>query len=128
VSLSLTQELKRHQIRQHEERLKLGTVWNDFDLVFPSEVGTPFTMSRVTRVYKRIKNNAEITKPIRLYDLRHTVATLLLQANVNPKIVSERLGHSTVTQTLDTYTADLPHLQEQASEHLEDMIFRKTGT
>jgi len=127
LPLSLTQELKRHRIRQHAERLKLGIAWKDFDLVFPSEVGTPLTMSRVTRVFKRIKSNAKLIKPIRLYDLRHTVATLLLQANVNPKIVSERLGHSTITQTLDTYTAVLPHLQEQASEHLEDMIFSKTG-
>ncbi|MDQ3801811.1 MAG: site-specific integrase [Acidobacteriota bacterium] len=128
LPLSLTQELKRHRIRQHEERLKLGTAWTDINLIFPSQVGTPLTMSRVTRVFKRIKDNAEITKSVRLYDLRHTMATLLLQANVNPKIVSERLGHSTVTQTLDTYTAVLPHLQEQASEHLEDMIFGKTGT
>ncbi len=116
---SLIQELKQHRIRQHKERLKLGAAWNDFDLVLPSEVGTPLTMARVTRVFKRIKTNAEITKPIRLYDLRHTVATLLLQANFNPKIVSERLGHSTIAQTLDTYTADLPHLQLEAQTFRE---------
>ena len=82
-------------------------------------------MSRVTRVFKRIKSNAELTKPTRLYDLRHTVATLLLQANVNPKIVSERLGHSTIVLTLDVYSHVLPSMQQDATAQLEEMIFRK---
>lgn len=61
----------------------------------------------------------------RLYDLRHTTAALLLRAGVNPKIVSERLGHSTIVLTLDCYSHVLPSMQEAATEHLEGMIFRK---
>lgn len=106
--------------------MKLRNCWQDFDLIFPSQVGTPLTMGRITWVYKRIKKDAEIFKSIRLYDLRHSTATLLLQANVNPKIVSERLGHSTTTLTLDVYSHVLPTLQEKATEHLEDIIFSKT--
>ncbi len=126
LPVSLVKELKKHRIRQCEERIKLASVWQDFDLIFPSQVGTPLTMGRITRVFKRIKKDAGIKKPLRLYDLRHSTATLLLQANVNPKVVSERLGHSTITLTLDVYSHVLPTMQEQATEHLEDMIFRKS--
>jgi integrase len=128
LPVSLVKEVKRHRIRQQKERLKLGSNWQDFDLIFPSQVGTPLTMGRITRVFQRIKTDAEITKNLRLYDLRHSTASFLLQANVNPKVVSERLGHSTITLTLDVYSHVLPTMQEQATEHLEEMIFSKTGS
>jgi integrase len=127
LPVSLIKELKQHRVRQHKERLKLGSNWQDFDLIFPSQVGTPLTMGRITRVFQRIKKDIKITKKIRLYDLRHTSASFLLQKNVNPKVVSERLGHSTVTLTLDVYSHVLPTMQQDATEHLEDMIFSKTG-
>ncbi len=60
---------------------------------------------------------------IRLYDLRHTMATLLLLAGENPKIVSERLGHASITLTLDTYSHVLPNMQETATEKLEKLMF-----
>jgi integrase len=84
-------------------------------------------MGRITRVFQRIKIDCKITKPLRLYGLRHSTATFLLQKNVNPKVVSERLGHSTVVLTLDVYSHVLPTMQQDATEHLEDMIFSKTG-
>ena len=127
LPVSLVKEIKQHRIRQNKERLKLGSNWQNFDLVFPSQVGTPLTMGRITRVFQRIKTDAEITKNLRLYDLRHSTASFLLQANVNPKVVSERLGHSTVVLTLDVYSHVLPTMQEEATEHLEEMIFSKTG-
>lgn len=126
LPLSLIREIKQHRVRQHKERLKLGSDWHDFDLIFPSAVGTPLTMGRITRVFQRIKKDAKITKKLRLYDLRHSSATFLMQANVNPKVVSERLGHSTITLTLDVYSHVLPTMQEQATEYLEDVIFSKT--
>ena len=60
---------------------------------------------------------------IRLYDLRHTCATLLLLAEENPKVVSERLGHSTVVLTLDTYSHVLPTMQEKATARLELLLY-----
>lgn len=122
---SITKELRKHRKKQAEERLKLGTAWQNHDLVFPSEIGTPLNTPNVTRTFKKILTKAEIRTSIRLYDLRHTCATLLLLAGVNPKIVSERLGHSTVTLTLDVYSHVLPGMQEAASQHLETMIFSK---
>jgi len=62
-----------------------------------------------------------------LYSLRHTCATLLLASGENPKVVSERLGHSSVKVTLDTYSHVLPDMQERASERLNDLLYQKTG-
>ena len=125
---SVMQELRRHRIRQNEERLKLGASWHQNDLVFPSEIGTPLNPPNVTRHFKRILKKAKIRTSIRLYDLRHTTATLLLQAGINPKIVSERLGHSTITLTLDVYSHVLPNMQQDATAQLEEMIFRANET
>lgn len=118
-------ELKEHQTKQNEEKLNPKIQWQDLNLVFPSQVGTPLTMARVSRVFKRIKEEAQIIKPLRLYDLRHSTATLLLQANINPKVVSERLGHSTIVLTLDVYSHVLPTMQEMATQQLEELIFSK---
>jgi len=60
---------------------------------------------------------------IRLYDLGHTTASLLLSAGENPKVVSERLGHASIILTLDTYSRVLPTMQESATEKLEKMMF-----
>lgn len=125
---SLLKPLQKHRIKQHEARLKLGAAWTDLDLVFPSEVGTPLNPPNITRAFKRVLEKAKIRTSIRLYDLRHSTASLLLEAETHPKIVSERLGHSTVTLTLDTYSHVAPHLQQTASERLDEMIFKKTGT
>jgi integrase len=57
--------------------------------------------------------------PVRFYDLRHKCATLLLTGNVNPKIVSELLGHSTIAKTLDTYSHVLPNMRDQAAAAME---------
>jgi integrase len=66
---------------------------------------------------------AGLPEVFRFYDLRHTCATLLLAANVNPKIVAERLGHASVTLTLDTYSHVLPTMQRAAADQLEAMLF-----
>jgi integrase len=59
---------------------------------------------------------------IRFHDLRHTCATLLLSKNVNPKVVSEMLGHSSIAITLDTYSHVLPNMQESAARAMEDAL------
>lgn len=64
---------------------------------------------------------------IRLHDLRHTHATLALQAGVHPKIVSERLGHSTVSLTLDVYSHAVPHMQRDAADEIARVLFGSEG-
>jgi integrase len=125
---TIVKELKAQRKKQLEERLKLGAAWQNNNLVFPSEIGTPLLSRNLFRVFKRTLKKAEIRESIRLYDLRHTTATLLLLGGINPKVVSERLGHSTITLTLDVYSHVLPTMQQDASEQLEAMILSKTSS
>ena len=101
---SLMKKLAAHKRKQAEERLRLGSAWHNHDLIFCGEQGMPHTIPNLTcRYFRPILEKAELPR-IRLYDLRHTCATLLLAANEHPKVVSERLGHASVTLTLDTYS------------------------
>lgn len=121
----LIEKLTAHKRKQAEARLKLGAAWQAFDLVFCSEEGTPLSIPNLTyRYFRPILTKAKLPR-IRLYDLRHSCATLLLIAEENPKIVSERLGHSTIVLTLDTYSHVLPHMQQSASSRLESLLYNK---
>lgn len=121
----LLQKLISHKRKQAETRLKLGAAWHTFDLVFCSEEGTPLSIPNITyRYFRPILTKAKLPR-IRLYDLRHTCATLLLIAEENPKVVSERLGHSTIVLTLDTYSHVLPTMQQGATARLEKLLYRK---
>jgi len=65
---------------------------------------------------------AELPETLNLYSLRHSCATLLLSAGVNPKVVSERLGHASIVLPLDTYS-HVPDMQQAASNKLEKILF-----
>ena len=96
----------------------------EHDLVFPNSNGEPLDAHHAAqRNYKRVLARAGLPDTFRLYDLRHTCATLLLLAGVHPKVVSERLGHSSIRETLDTYSHVLPSMQRQASDTLEAILF-----
>jgi integrase len=124
----LLQKLATHKRKQAEARLKLGAAWQAFDLVFCSDEGTPLTIPNITyRYFRPILTEAKLPR-IRLYDLRHTCATLLLIAEENPKVVSERLGHTTIVLTLDTYSHVLPTMQQGATARLEKMLYKKGGS
>jgi integrase len=97
----------------------------DDDFMFPSRAGTPIDVRNLARAhFKPILQRAGLPAEIRLYDLRHTHATLLLLAGVNPKIVSERLGHASVMLTLDVYSHVLPGMQAESARQLDSMLFR----
>jgi integrase len=129
ISEILIRLLKDHKKRQAEERLKAGSEWKAFDLVFCTEMGSPVDLPNVrTRNFKPILERAKISPKFRIYDLRHTCATLLLSKGIHPKVASERLGHSSVVLTLNTYSHVLPTMQAEASETLEKMCFAETGT
>ncbi len=74
------------------------------------------------RSFKRVLSRADLPAGTRFHDLRHTCATLLLSRNVNPKVVSEMLGHATIAITLDTYSHVLPDMQEKATKALEEAL------
>ena len=97
----------------------------EYNLVFPNQKGNPLNINNlIHRDFKPVVDNAGLPPKLRLYDLRHTHATLLFLAGVHPKIVGERLGHSSITLTLDTYSHVLPGMQEESAQKLNAMLFQ----
>ncbi len=124
IPKSLVQGLKEHKRHQAEERLKAGPDYQNHDLVFATAEGSPLMhQNLMRRHFKPILKLAGLSESFRMYDLRHSCATLLLAAEENPKVVSERLGHATINLTLDTYSHVLPSMQKAATEKLEQMLF-----
>jgi integrase len=107
--------LQRHRARQNERRLALGSAWVDSGKVFIYDDGSPLRPSWISDRFVKLYMAAGLP-PIRLHDLRHTAATLMLAAGVDMKVVQETLGHSTYATTSDVYTSVLPELAEAAAE------------
>jgi len=114
--------LRAHRRRQLEERLAWGGAYTDNDLVFARENGDPIHPNRFSEWFDRRLASAGVPR-IRLHDLRHTHASLALAAGINPKVVSERLGHATISITLDTYSHVIPAMQEDAAEKIARVVF-----
>jgi integrase len=111
--------LRRHHARQLEDRLLRGQAWEDNDLVLANEVGRPFEARNVLRrSFWPLLTKAGLPH-MRFHDLRHTAATLLLGRGINPKIVSEMLGHANIHITLGLYSHVLPHMQQQAADAMD---------
>ena len=113
--------LRAHRRHQLEERLAWGAAYNDTGYVFTNENGEPIHPNRITVLFRR-EGTALGMPPVRLHDLRHTSASLMLSAGIHPKIVSERLGHSSIAITLDLYSHVIPGMQADAAEKLGVMI------
>jgi len=115
--------LKAHRERQLDEREKLAELWQDYDFVFATQVGTPLNRHNFfRRCFKPLLEEAGLPRSVRFHDLRHTCATLLLSKNVNPKIVQELLGHANISQTMDTYSHMLPDMQERAASAMDEIL------
>ena len=91
------------------------------ELVFCYRTKTPLNPIDISKRFVKMSKGAGLRR-IRLHDLRHTHATLALQAGIHPKIVSERLGHSTISLTLDIYSHAIPHLQKEAAAELATLV------
>jgi integrase len=112
----------RHRVCQLEERQALGAAWMDHHFVFTRKDGEPLRGTHVLEREFRPLLQAAGLPPIRLHDLRHTAATLLLLQNVPVKVVSEMLGHSSVAITLDRYSHVLPSMQRDAAAAMERLL------
>jgi integrase len=111
-----------HLERQLGEIDRVGSLWSENGLIFASETGEPLNRHNLTRrSFKPLLKRAGLPQ-IRFHDLRHTCATLLLTRNVNPKIVSEMLGHSSIAITLDTYSHVLPNMRDKAAAAMEEAL------
>ncbi len=110
--------LRKHRIEQAKVRLALGQGRGEENLVFPTIDGKPWRPSALSDSFTYVVARSGLGH-LRLHDLRHSHASQLLRANVHPKVVSERLGHSTVGITLDTYSHLLPGLQREAADKVD---------
>lgn len=95
--------LREHKAAQAAERLRAGEAWANLDLVFCNETGEILNPMTFTRTTKALANDAGVP-PLAPHAARHTWATLALSSGVHPKVVQERLGHSSIALTLDRYS------------------------
>ncbi len=109
--------LKAHRAEQARTKLVAGECYEDNGLVFPGHLGAPWKPNSFSASFAAKMKKLGFT--ITFHDTRHSHATLLLAEGVHPKIVSERLGHSTVGMTLDRYSHVLPNMQEAAAQATE---------
>jgi integrase len=101
---------------------RMGSLSQPGGLIFATETGTVIKPSNLrNRSFKPLPKKARLP-PIRFHDLRHTCATLLLSKDVNPKVLSEMLGHFSISVTLDIYFHLLPNMQEKAAKALEEAL------
>ena len=113
--------LRAHRARQSEERLAWGAAWPDAGLVFTREDGRHLDPYWPTHALPRLAQEVGLPR-IRVHDLRHSYASAALVAGVSAKVVSDRLGHSTIAITLDTYSHVLPALDEEAADRVAALI------
>ena len=117
---SLSVLLREHKEYQSALRIFNGNPLQQDDLIFSDLEGQPINPNTITPMFNKIAKRLNLK--LRLHDLRHTHATLMLKSGIHPKIVSERLGHSTVAFTLDTYSHVVPGLQEAAAKVFDDNL------
>lgn len=123
ISTNLRNRLMDHRRTQNAFRLASKLSYAALDLVFANEIGTPMLLSNLhRRFFQPLIKSLNFDKHLTLYSLRHSCATLLLMLGENPKVVADRLGHSSVTLTLDTYSHVLPHIQEAATAKLDNVL------
>jgi integrase len=124
LTTAAVEALKSHRAAQNQERLRLGSLWDDHDLIFPNRSGRPMSGGNLYhRDWKNLLKRACLPHTFTFHSLRHTFATTLLRQNVNPKIVQEALGHATITQTMHTYSHVMPDMQDAATAALENAFF-----
>jgi integrase len=123
LDLATIQELLGHRGRQEYERR--SAEFMDQDLIFCRPDGSPLRPGSVTQRFVDLVGALDMPR-IALHGLRHTHATLALQAGINPKVISERLGHASIAITLDIYSHVMPHLDQEAAERIAKEIMGRS--
>ena len=119
--------LREHREKQEADATLLGRQLTEDDLVFSHPDGSPRDPSTLTLAFRRLTRRVGLDG-VRLHDLRHTMASLYLEQGVNPKTVAERLGHASVTITLDLYSHCLPGVQEAAAVQFDTAMEQAKST
>lgn len=145
IDPEMAEVLEAHRVAQLEERMKAGPAWQDNGLVFTTLQGAPLERHNlIKKNFLRVLRKAKLVEVIdpapqrkgkhgpqpqpkvkaliRLYDLRHTCASLLLEGGANPKVVAELLGHKSITITLDIYSHLLPSMKQDAATRMAELF------
>lgn len=115
--------LQSERKRQAEAQLAAGPEWHDTGFVFTGKTGEPWTQNGALHAFQAHLVRAGIPK-MRLHDLRHGCASLLLARGVSARVVMEYLGHSQISMTLDTYSHVAPALLGEASKEMDAALRR----
>ena len=113
--------LSIHRVRQAEARLRAGPMWTNGDWVFTRELGGHLNPDALSKKFPQILEEMGLPR-VRLHDLRHTHATLMMEADINREVVKSRLGHSSISITSDTYTHVSTGLQRDGVESFWNMM------
>ncbi|MEJ7633843.1 tyrosine-type recombinase/integrase [Aeromicrobium sp.] len=113
--------LRAHKARQNQDKLLLGEGYDDQGVVFAEADGRPIHPKTMSWYFVRDIAKADVPE-IRLHDLRHTYATVSLNAGVHPRIVQERLGHASVAITLDVYSHVDMNMQAEAAARVATLL------
>lgn len=117
----LIDALRLHRTRQLEERLALGSNWQESGFVFASTIGTPMEPRNLNRTFDALLENAKLPK-IRFHDMRHSCATMLLSQGVPQRTLMEILGHSQISLTMNTYSHVLPEMARAAIGTMDSVL------
>jgi integrase len=114
--------LREHRTRQLAERLKAGPAWQDLDLVFSTQIGTPLEARNVWRWLAKIRTSVEGLPAFSFHDQRRTCASLLTALGVQPRVVMEILGHTQIALTMETYTQVVQESMTEAVGRLDTAL------
>jgi integrase len=113
--------LKEQKVRQLEQRLQAGSAWTDTGLIFSNHRGTYYSLSALDSQFKRLVAGAGLPA-MRIHDLRHSAATLLLKMGVDMKVIQEILGHASYHITANTYSHVLMEMQDAAMDKMDGLF------
>ncbi len=119
--------LSEHKDAEAKQRESLGLPFTEDDYVFAHYDGSPLLPDSVTQAWRKLARRIDL-QGVRLHDARHTHASLMLKQGIHPKIVQERLGHSSIQITLDIYSHVAPGLQQAAANKFDDIVLPKPKT
>jgi integrase len=118
--------LERHGAIQKKAKFAAGSKWVESGLVFTTSIGTAMDERNVRREFSAILEAAKLPA-MRIHDLRHTCASLLLAQGVHPRVVMETLGHSQISITMNTYSHVMPALGVEAAEKMHEAMSTRIG-
>ena len=122
VGSNVINDLKEAKAQYDMNKATLGKRFHDLGFVICKKDGTPYSPDSLTQKWRRFEKKHDL-KIIRLHDLRHSNATVLMAEGINAKVVQERLGHADVSTTLSYYTHVLPSMDQDAASKLDNILF-----